>query len=220
MAEKTQNIHKFYILIIIYILWEYVLKESMVSHQVNDKVFKVYDKFNNYDTAGKMLYEIDSRIGKLLNHLDYKYLQSDKYEINKTLKERLTRLIKNYNDDHLKENFPSEYKGYGKKPDSSFTLNKKKLAICLRDENTKKFHDMNDIMFVVIHEIAHIINPTFGHPKSFWQYMKFLIHEAVEIGIYKPFNYSKKHIKYCNTMLKANPYYGKMECKKGIPNIC
>lgn len=192
----------------------------MISYSVNGKKFKVYDTFNDYKTAGELLYKIDSRINKLFQHLDKKFIKSNQYNhISTVLKERIVKMIKNYDVSHLKENFPINTL-IGDKPDSSFTLNKKKMSICLRDDNTKAFHDINDIMFVCIHELAHIINPTYGHPKSFWQYMKFLLHESVEIGIYSPVNYGKKYVKYCNTELKSNPYYHTIECDNKIPNTC
>lgn len=215
-----KNIQILCLLIILFILYEYGFKESMVSHKIKEKEFQVYDKFQNYDIAGKLLYDIDARILKLLDHLDTKYIKTNSTKLSNTLKNRLKKMITQYKTNHLKENFPSSMNIGGKKPDSSFTLNKKNMAICLRDDHTKQFHDINDIMFVCIHEMAHIINPTYGHPKSFWLYMKFLLHESVEIGIYIPKNYGKKNIKYCNTFLKANPYYYNMDCDSGIPHVC
>ena len=219
MENLTINIILVCIILFIYIYRTYILTEPLISHSVNGKKFKVYDTFDDYQTAGEMLYEIDLRINKLFIHLDKKFIKSNKHDISNVLKERLNKMIKSYDISHLKENFPVEVLG-DDKPDSSFTLNKKKMAICLRDDKTKKFHNINDIMFVCIHELSHIINPTYGHPKSFWQYMKFLLHESVEIGIYKPVNYGKKYVKYCNTTLKSNPYYNVIECDKKIPNTC
>lgn len=196
-----------------------IIKETMVSYKIMDKEFQVYDKFKNYDKAGTMLYEIDYKINLLLKHLEKKYILSHGHGIDPVLRNRLINLIKTYKSEHLKENFPiTKFKGI--KPDSSYTLNKKKLSICLRDEDTKKFHNINDIMFVCIHELAHIVNPTFGHPKSFWVYMKFLLHEASLIGIYHPEDYYKNNKKYCNTELKANPYFYNIDCDGGVPHVC
>jgi len=207
------------ILIIIFIINELYIKETMISHKVNNKEFKVYDKFQNYRGAADILYEIDNRIHKLFKHLNDKYILPKK-QIDEVLKKRLVKMISTYKTHHLKENFPAEHLGIGKKPDSSFTLNKKNMSICLRDDESKKFHDINDIMFVVIHEMSHILNPTYGHPRQFWIYMKFLLHESAELGIYNPVDYRNNNIKYCNTNLTANPYFNKMECNIGIPHTC
>jgi hypothetical protein len=206
--------------IICTIIYLHGSKESMISFKVNEKKFKVYDRFKNHDIAGKMLYEIDSRIHKLFNHLNEKYLQSNKYNIDSTLKQRIRRMVTSYKTHHLKENFPESYTSSGGKPDSSFTLNKKDMSICLRDDDTKKFHNINEIMFVVLHELSHILNKTFNHPKLFWQNFKFLLYEANEIGIYIPIDYGKHNVKYCNTELKANPYFTVFECNTGIPHTC
>lgn len=207
------------IIILIIAIYEFCIKETMISYKISNKEFKVYDKFENYDVAGKMLYQIDDNIKKLLNHLETKYIKYHGYGIDNVLRQRLIKLINTYRAEHIKENFPSTIIN-GRKPDSSFTLNKKKISLCLRDDKTKKFHNINDIMFVCIHELAHIVNPTFGHPKSFWIYMKFLLHEAQLIGIYEPEDYSKNNKKYCNTHLRANPYFYGIDCDGGIPHVC
>ena len=193
----------------IIIYYNYYIKESMINYQINDKKFKVYDKFNNYHNASELLYEIDKRIHILLSHLNMKYSLNN---TSPTLQIKINYLIFKYKSNNIKENFPNTYLGYGKKPDSSFTLNKQIIAICLRHEKTKKLHDINELMFVSIHELAHMGNVDkngllYGHNKSFWCLFKFLLHEAEEIGIIKNKDYQNNKIEYCNTTIHANPYF-------------
>ena len=46
-----------------------------------------------------------------------------------------------------------------------------------------------------------------GHTKEFWQNFKFLLKNAVKIGIYKPVDYKNKPKNYCGMKITDNPYY-------------
>jgi len=64
-------------------------------------------------------------------------------------------------------------------------------------------------MFVVVHELAHMMNDLWGHSEqsNFWYLFKFLLLNAVEIDIYKPVNYAVKPIVYCGLKLTYNPLF-------------
>ena len=42
---------------------------------------------------------------------------------------------------------------------------------------------------------------------SVWENFKFILGNAVEIGIYKPIDYKKKPKGYCGMTITDNPYY-------------
>ena len=65
----------------------------------------------------------------------------------------------------------------------------------------------NTIIFVAIHEIAHTMTKSIGHKEEFWKNFKFLLQEAVKIGIYKPVDYKKKNKHYCGMDITDNPYF-------------
>ena len=51
---------------------------------------------------------------------------------------------------------------------TSYTINKgEKIVICLRSKFLNEIHDINTIMYVVIHELAHVACPEFGHTPLF-----------------------------------------------------
>ena len=81
----------------------------------------------------------------------------------------------------------------------AFCVTKTKLGDQLIDENT--------LMFVAIHEMSHIATKSVGHTKEFWGNFKFLLQNAVKMGIYKPKNYKKKNMLYCGMKITDNPYY-------------
>lgn len=89
---------------------------------------------------------------------------------------------------------------------TSYNLNKgEKIFLCLRDYETHEFHDLNDIMFVAIHELTHCSKHSKGHNKDFWFTFRFLLQNAAEINIYSPTNYKNKPFNYCSTKVKYNP---------------
>ena len=66
-------------------------------------------------------------------------------------------LIDNYNPRALSETLPgSKY--------TSYSVNKgEKISICIRKEKDNSFIDDNTVLFVVIHELAHVMTPEVGH---------------------------------------------------------
>lgn len=67
----------------------------------------------------------------------------------------------------------------------SYTINKKKVYLCLKDENGDYYND-NMLIFVVLHEMAHVMCDEIGHTAKFQQIFQQLLDEAAEKNIYDP----------------------------------
>ena len=67
--------------------------------------------------------------------------------------------------------------------------------------------DLNTLTFVAIHELSHVMTLSVGHTKEFWENFKFLLKNAVKIGIYRAEDYKKQPKKYCGMTITDNPYY-------------
>jgi hypothetical protein len=81
---------------------------------------------------------------------------------------------------------------------TSYTINKgEKIVFCLRSKILNTIHDMNTLMYVVIHELAHVGCPEYGHTPLFRKIFKFLLERSAEIGIYTPIDYRYKPQDYC-----------------------
>ena len=75
----------------------------------------------------------------------------------------------------------------------AFNVNKGyKISLCVLD------NDVNDIMFVFLHELTHIMTDEIGHPPQFWTHFKELLELAIKHDIYTYQNYNEKHAKFCN----------------------
>jgi hypothetical protein len=90
---------------------------------------------------------------------------------------------------------------------TSYSENKgEKIVVCLRDkEPPHKFVDINTVMFVVLHEMAHLMTTTTGHTPEFWTNFKKILQDAVSVGIYTPTNYSRSPVSYCGMQITDSP---------------
>lgn len=71
------------------------------------------------------------------------------------------------------------------KADKSYTINKEKVFICLKDKNGD-YYPINMLVYVVLHEIAHVLNKDIGHTESFHQVFDSLRAKAFEVGVFNP----------------------------------
>jgi len=104
-----------------------------------------------------------------------------------------------FDPNNITENGPNgRYKAY--------SVNKgEQLSLCLRDAKTDVFLENNIIIFVAIHELAHIMTDEIGHTPKFWDNMKFLLEKAIELNIYVPVNYSESPEDYCGLVINSSP---------------
>ena len=81
---------------------------------------------------------------------------------------------------------------------TSYTINKgDEMILCIRSKSDYKLHNINDLLYVVIHEIAHIGCPEIGHTELFYKINKYLLERAIEKKIYKYEDYNKNPREYC-----------------------
>jgi hypothetical protein len=94
---------------------------------------------------------------------------------------------------------------------TTYTIDKRDMHICLRTRDTnEKVYDMNILMYVVLHELAHLCNynkngeAILGHGSEFRDIFKFLVEESIKIGIYNHVNYSAEPREYCGIMITTS----------------
>jgi hypothetical protein len=69
---------------------------------------------------------------------------------------------------------------------SAYTEDKRRIALCLENPETKRPYDMNTIMYVSLHELAHILNKGFGHGDDFKKIFSGLLKKSSQLGFYDP----------------------------------
>jgi hypothetical protein len=67
----------------------------------------------------------------------------------------------------------------------SYTINKEKIYICLKDENGNYFNN-NMLIYVIAHEISHVICTEIGHTELFQNIFEELLQELTKAKIYNP----------------------------------
>lgn len=136
-----------------------------------------------------------------------------------TIRQNLTKLIQHYKDDPasiadprvkvMVERFNPNNMVENDINDNStsYSENKgEKIVVCLRDKREGyPFVDENTIMFVILHEMAHLMTTTVGHTPEFWTNFKRILQDAVAVGIYSPVNYTKNPTDYCGMTITDTP---------------
>ena len=90
---------------------------------------------------------------------------------------------------------------------TSYSENKGEvIVVCLRDKrHPYPFADENTVMFVLLHEMAHLMTTTIGHTPEFWTNFKRILQDAIQCGIYTQVNYSRQPTPYCGMTITDSP---------------
>jgi hypothetical protein len=147
----------------------------------------------NVQQASDLLAKITDRMKKVVEYVNQKHPE----------KENVKRLVKRFNPRKIVETLPtSQYTAYSENKGQ-------KIAFCLNKEkeNNNNLIDENTLMFVALHEMAHVASKSIGHNTEFWDNFRFLIEQADEAGLYKPVDYSAANEEYCGMTIMSSPYY-------------
>lgn len=183
--------------VIIYINNENVYVESTID---NNKYLIRRGKLKSREylqESADTLAEINKRVIILIQYLDSKY----KHDINKNY--FIEKLKTNYDPNVLSE--AAIDKRY-----TTYTINKSDMHVCLRKrDNIERVYDTNLLMYVVLHELAHLCNynkfgePIQGHGEEFRDIFKFLIIESINLGIYTYEDYTERPKEYCGIIINT-----------------
>ena len=140
--------------------------------------------------AADLLAQIRANLVKVSQEL--KKSNKDNVDVN--------RMINNFNPDNLSEStHENKY--------TSYSVNKgEKIVFCMRSRDEKqKLVDLNIMMFVSLHELAHTMTKSVGHTQEFWNNFRILLRNARKLGVYKRVNYNDKPVEYCGTKITDDP---------------
>jgi len=192
------------VLILIYLIYNITYTYSEVRYiksSVDGKVYLIRRGNNKTEKflldSANTLAEINRRIIKLIKHLKLTYTQdsSKNYFIKK--------LDENYNSYMISEAaVDPRY--------TTYTVDKEDMHICLRTRDKyENIYDINTLMYVCLHESAHLCNytrdniPINGHGPEFKMVFRFLVEEAMTIGVYQHVNYVLNPQEYCGIQITS-----------------
>lgn len=181
---------------------------------VRGMIVNVASSYEDKNSAIALMLECNARMMALMRHLRAKYyIGTTDAECGRECmaqqnasaqRDSVDHLLRGFNYEEVHENLPSD-------PSSTaYSLDKgRKIMLCLREVRAPhNMIDINTLMFVILHEAAHIANwEEWGHGANFWSTFKFLLTEAARIGIYAPINYARAPRDYCGFRLDHNPLF-------------
>jgi hypothetical protein len=90
---------------------------------------------------------------------------------------------------------------------TSYSENKgDRIVVCLR-QKTKgyPFVEENTVMFVMLHELAHLMTYSIGHTPEFWANFRRILNDAMACGVYQNADYNRSPVPYCGIEINSNP---------------
>lgn len=157
----------------------------------NGKTYRVQNLPDKQDACERMA-EIHDNLNRLISH--YKNDPSAMGD------PRVKVMVERFNPDSMCENDLTA-------DSTSYSENKgEKIVVCLRDKAPPhKLVDENTVMFVILHEMAHLMTTTVGHTPEFWANFKRILQDAIQVGIYKEVNYTRQPTAYCGMTISDSP---------------
>ena len=165
-----------------------------VKSQVDGLSYNVRD-MPDKQAAADLLARVRMLMKKLYLHLESSFPD----------KSQVQRLVQNFKPDpeRLLESTPDQ-------EHTSFSVNKgQKVHLCLRQRagGNETLVDENVMIFVAIHEMAHMITQSIGHEPEFWNNFGWLLREAERIGVYKYQDFKSHPVSYCGVQITDQPKY-------------
>lgn len=174
---------------------------SYIKSDVDGKVYMIRRGNNKSELflkeSADTLAQINLRIEKLIKELETRY----KNDLTKIY--FIKKLRENYNPYMISEAaIDNRY--------TSYTVDKEDINICLRTRDKyEKVYDINTLIYVVLHELAHLCNYSQsgdaieGHGNEFKNIFKILVKTGMDIGIYTNINYNKTPQEYCGLTITS-----------------
>lgn len=97
---------------------------------------------------------------------------------------------------------------------TSFSVNKgEKIVMCIRARNGSddngEIEKFNTLMYVILHEIAHLVTEEIGHTRAFWDNFRWILDAAHAAGVYTKVDYSKEPEEYCGININSSAAHQK-----------
>jgi hypothetical protein len=176
-----------------------------VRSTVDGREYKVRD-LPDKQRAANMLANLRLRLENLMNELTKSHPN----------KPQVQRLVQNFRAD------PNRF--LESTPDAehtSYSVNKgEEVHFCLRQrDGTESLVDENVMMFVAIHEMAHMITKSIGHDAEFWNNFGWLLREAESKNLYRPMDFKSHPVMYCGVSITDSPKYDPSKDSEGGTNF-
>lgn len=157
--------------------------------KMNQKYYLVRNRDDKEDAANVLAF-LDKSLRVLVTRLQMNYRNNQDVQ----------RLAKRFEHTVVQESSSTS-------SSTSYSLNKGSLLVfCIREKSIEqKIIPLNTLMFVALHELAHLMTVSFGHTDEFWNNMRYLVAHAIHWNMYRYEDYSKNPKKFCGTIIRESP---------------
>ena len=186
----------YYLIILIFFILIFIFlnKNNLVYIEGQNGLKFLINEDTDKQNKIKLLSKIIENMYKLKNYMVYNINKFPEY------KEYINQLNENFTEKRT-----TIYETDPTSDLTSFSVNKgEELSICLKSKKTGELHDINLLMYVVIHEMAHFACPDVGHGLLFKKIFRKFIEEAININLYKKVDYSEHPVEYCGMTLSSS----------------
>ena len=189
----------FIIIILILFLIFYNLINTEVKYvksDIDNKEYLVRD-LDDATQAAALLSNLKRRMIKVTEHLyknkDAMYIENKDYIDNLYKKVKKGVVI---SENSSETNY------------TSYSVNKgEELVFCLRSrkkDRNNEFHDLNLLTYVLLHEMAHIACPEYGHTPLYNNIFGFITTVAIQIGEYNKIDFYQNNTEYCGMTITSS----------------
>ena len=165
-----------------------------VVSNVDGKTYKVRD-LPDKEKAADLMATLRIKLVKLCNALEKKYPD----------KPQVKQMVQNFRAD------PARFiEATPESEHTSSTVNKGEIInMCLRqrDGPDESLVDENVMMFVALHEFAHVCTDSVGHDSTFWYNFGWLLKEAEALNLYRYTDFAAHPVSYCGVYITDSPRY-------------
>lgn len=201
MMKNQIKIFSAVCIIVVLIFLYYIYETRITSISIRGDQYKVIAGYKNKQEAAQTIAQLNDSMISFLRYLREKYRTHPTADVRNII----NSILINYNPESIVENDPRF------STNTAYTLDKgRKIVLCVRNKQPPyDIVDFNTLMFVVLHEVGgHIGNYNgWQHTQRFWTIFKFILHEAVNFGIYAPIDYSVKPVVYCGLKIDYQPLF-------------
>jgi predicted metal-dependent hydrolase len=165
-----------------------------VTSTVDGRTYKVRD-LSDKQNAANLLAKLRLKLSTLCDNLEKKY--PDKAQV-----KQIARNFRADPDRFLEATPDAQH--------TSYSVNKgEAIHLCLRQRQThdESLVQENVMMFVALHELAHICTKDIGHTPDFWNNFGWLLKEAEAMGLYTYTDFQAQPVSYCGMSITDSPRY-------------
>lgn len=165
-----------------------------VRSNVDGQLYKVRD-MPDKQQAADLLANVRLKLKRFIAHLESSF--PDKPQV-----KRILQRFKATPERLLESTPDAEH--------TSYSVNKgEKVHLCLRQRQgaDESLVNENIMVFVSLHEMAHVVTDSVGHEPEFWNNFGWLLKEAEKTGVYQYTDFKAHPVRYCGTKITDAPKY-------------